>query len=276
MTDANALRPGTRTAEVNGAQIAYEVAGSGHPVVLLHAGIGDRRMWDDQIAAFTERFTVIRYDARGFGNTIKPSHPFSPHEDLVGLLDHLGLDRAHLVGVSMGSHTAIDAAVAAPERVSALIAVGARTGVPPTEVLRQGWAKVNELYDAGDVAGAVELELRMWVDGPNRSPDAVDPAVREKVRLMNAALFARDDTEGEERPLEPAAATRLGEIRAPTLVVVGDQDVPDVLAAANVLTSGVPGARKAVIPDAAHVPNMERPAAFNRLVLEFLTGLNGG
>ncbi len=273
MSNAETLQLRTDTAEVNGARIAYDIAGNGRPVVLLHAGIGDRRMWDDQIAAFAERFTVIRYDARGFGDTIKPPAPFSPHADLIGLLNHLGIAQAHLVGVSLGSHTAIDAAVAAPERVSALVAVGARTGVPPTEVLRRGWEQVDELYEAGDVAGAVELELRMWVDGPNRGPDAVDPAVREKVRDMNAALFARDDTEGEEIRLEPPAAGRLGELRVPTLVVVGDQDVPDVLAAANVLTSGIPGARKAVIPDAAHVPNMERPKVFNRLVLELLMGL---
>ncbi len=138
MSQADTLRPETRYVEVNGARIAYDVAGSGHPVVLLHAGIGDRRMWDDQISAFSERFTVIRYDARGFGDTIKPPAPFSPHVDLISLLDDLGIAQAHLIGVSMGSHTAIDAAVAAPERVSALVAVGARTGVPPTEVLRRG------------------------------------------------------------------------------------------------------------------------------------------
>lgn len=130
MPHIDTLRPETKYAEVNGARIAYDVAGSGHPVVLLHAGIGDRRMWDDQISAFAERFTVIRYDARGFGGTIKPPAPFSPYADLISLLDDLGIAQAHLVGVSMGSHTAINAAVAAPERVSALVTVGARTGVP--------------------------------------------------------------------------------------------------------------------------------------------------
>ena len=115
----------------------------------------------------------------------------------------------------------------------------------------------------------------MWVDGPNRGPGAVEPAVREKVREMNAALFARDDTEGEEIPLEPPAESRLGEIRVPTLIVVGDQDVPDVLAAASLLAASIPCASKAVIPDAAHVPNMERPKAFNRLVLDFLAELDG-
>src|SRR5215210_3996077 len=107
-------------ADVDGAQIAYDVAGSGPPVLLLHAGIGDRRMWDAQVPAFAEHFTVIRFDARGFGETRKPNAPFAPYADAIALLDHLAISRAHFVGVSMGSQTAIEAAIAAPERVSAL------------------------------------------------------------------------------------------------------------------------------------------------------------
>ena len=106
-------------ATVNGARIAYDVAGSGPAVLLLHAGIGDRRMWDAQVPAFAEHFTVIRFDARGFGETRKPDAPFAPYADAIALLDHLGISRAHVVGVSMGSQTAIEAAIAAPERVSA-------------------------------------------------------------------------------------------------------------------------------------------------------------
>src|SRR5829696_5969874 len=106
-------------AEVNGAPIAYDVAGSGPPVLLLHAGLGDRRMWDAQVPGFAEHFTVVRFDARGFGETRKPDVPFSPYADAMELLDHLGISRAHLIGVSMGSQTAIEAAIAAPERVSA-------------------------------------------------------------------------------------------------------------------------------------------------------------
>src|SRR5688572_17623 len=183
-------------AEINGAQIAYDIAGSGPAVLLLHAGIGDRRMWDAQVAAFAEHFTVVRFDARGFGETRMPAAPFTPHADAIGLLDHLGISRAHLVGVSMGSQTAIEAAIAAPERVSALVAVAARTGTPVSAALRAGWDRVDELYEAGDIAGAVEYELRMWVDGPDRGPDVVDPEMRERVRDMNAALFTRDDEAG--------------------------------------------------------------------------------
>src|SRR5215212_391991 len=129
MPQSNALA-GNGMAAVNGARIAYDVAGSGPAVLLLHAGIGDRRMWDAQVPAFAEHFTMIRCDARGFGETRKPDAPFAPYADAIGVLDHLGISRAHFIGVSMGSQTAIEAAVGAPERVSALVAVAARTGTP--------------------------------------------------------------------------------------------------------------------------------------------------
>jgi pimeloyl-ACP methyl ester carboxylesterase len=170
----------------------------------------------------------------------------------------------------MGSQTAIEVAIAAPERVSSLVAVAARTGTPVSSALRAGWERVEELYEAGDIAGAVEYELRMWVDGPDRGPDAVDPEMRERVREMNAALFTRDDDAGEELPLDPPADERLAEISAPTLIVYGDKDVMDVRQAAGPLAGAIPGARLAVIPDAAHLPLMERPEVFNEIVLEFL------
>ena len=260
-------------ATLNGAEIAYDVAGSGPPVLLLHAGLGDRRMWDDQVRAFAKHFTVVRFDARGFGETRKPDAPFAPYADAIALLDHLGFSRAHFIGVSMGSQTAIEAAIAAPERVSALIAVAARTGMPVSPALRAGWDRVNELEEAGDIPDAVEYELRMWVDGPDRGVDAVDPEMRERVRDMNAALFARDDDAGEEIPLDPPAAERLAEISAPTLILHGDKDVMDVRLAAGHLAATIPGARLAIIPDAAHLPQMERPELFNEIVLGFLLGL---
>ncbi len=273
MAESN-IRTQDGVAEVNGARIAYDVAGSGPPVLLLHAGIGDRRMWDAQIPAFAEHFTVVRFDARGFGETRKPPVPFSPSGDAIGLLDHLGITRAHVVGVSMGSQTAIETAIAAPQRVSALVAVAARTGTPVSATLRAGWEHVNELEEAGDIPGAVEYELRMWVDGPDRGPDAVDPQVRERVREMNAALFARDDWEGEEIPLDPPAADRLAEIATPTLILYGDKDVMDVRDAAGPLAAAIPSAQMAVIPDAAHLPQMERPDIFNEIVLRFLLGVS--
>jgi len=274
-TQATVVAPGSGTVEVDGARLWYEATGRGYPLVLLHAGIADARMWDDQVATFAERYTVVRYDARGFGRSDPPVGPFSPRADLAGLLAALGIPRAHLVGCSMGGTVALDTTLERPDLVSALVVCGSTpSGYPRDETLVKGWEAVDEAFEAGDVAHAVELELRMWVDGPNRGPDAVAPAVREKVRDMDAALFAMPDT-GEPQKLDPPAMERLGDIRVPTLVLVGDQDQPSTVAAAELLAERIPNARQAVIRDTAHLPNMERAAAFNRLVLDFLAKVDG-
>jgi len=268
--------PQTKWATIGDAEIAYDIVGSGHPLVLLHAGIGDRRMWDDQLDAFSAAYSVIRYDARGFGETRRPPSTYHAWRDVIDLLDHLGLERAHLIGASMGSHTALDAAVAAPDRVSALVAVSARMGQPVSPGLRAGWGAVDELIEAGDIDGANEYELRMWVDGPNRGPDAVPKAVRERVGEMNRALLVRDDTVDNEQEPDPPTETGLSRIACPTLVVWGDQDVADVLVAGPRLADTIPGARSVVISDTAHLPNMERPDEFNRIVLDFLARVSTG
>ncbi len=123
------------------------------------------------------------------------------------------------------------------------------------------------------MAGAVELELRMWVDGPNRTPEQVDRAVRERVREMDAALFAVPDM-AEPQRLDPPAVDWLGEVHVPTLLIVGDQDQPNTLAAVDTMAVGIPGARKIVVPGAAHMVNMERPDAFTPAVLDFLAGVD--
>lgn len=259
---------------VGDASIGYDVSGTGHPVLLLHAGIADRRMWDDQIEPFSEHFTVIRYDARGFGETRRPPTVFRSYQDAIALLDHLGLEQAHVIGASMGAQTALDLAVSAPDRVSAVVPVSARTGVPASDALRAGWQAVDDLFEAGDIDGANELELRMWVDGPNRGPDAVAASVRERVREMNGALLIRDDTEDNEQELEQSTEDGLGRISAPTFVVWGDQDVAGVLEAGPKLTAAIPGARSVVIPGTAHLPSMEKSDDFNRLVIEFLRSVS--
>ncbi len=136
-------------------------------------------------------------------------------------------------------------------------------------VLATGGNAVDAAVAAAEVAEAVELELRMWVDGPRRTPDQVDPTVRERVREMDAALFAAPD-EGEPEALDPPAVDRLGEVRAPTLVVTGDLDDPNIVRAGAALAAGIPGAARAVLAGTAHLPNLERPRAFNRRVLAFL------
>lgn len=261
-------------AEIDGARLYYELAGAGHPLVLMHAGIADSRMWDDQWDTFAQRYTVLRYDLRGMGRSPMPAGPFAHHEDLRGLLSYLGLGSAYLVGASMGGMTAIDFTLTYPHMVDALVAVDARiSGNAPPESLIQAWEEVDQVVERGDVAGAVELELRMWVDGPRRQPAQIDPTVRERVREMNANNFAVYSEAGIQQPLEPPALGRLGEIGVPTLVIAGAEDQPHVLASADLLEAGIPGARKVVLPDTAHVPSMERPEEFNCLLLDFLESL---
>jgi pimeloyl-ACP methyl ester carboxylesterase len=266
------MTPTTGTADANGATLYYEVAGEGGPLVLVHAGIADGRMWDAQMDAFSRRYRVIRPDMRGFGRSPMVAGPYSHHADLRALLDALEVGRAAFVGCSMGGATVIDFALENPERVEALVLVGSAVGgfefdeEPPKE-----WDELVAADEAGDLERVSELEVRMWVDGPRRGPDAVDPGVRDLVREMNLIALKNEALQlGEESEPHTPSATRLSQIQAPTLVLVGDEDRPRTLAAADLLERDLPNARKTVVPGTAHLPNMERPQEFDRLVLDFL------
>jgi pimeloyl-ACP methyl ester carboxylesterase len=204
-----------------------------------------------------------------------PPGTYSHVEDLHEMLSHLGVERAHLLGASLGGQMATSFTVQHPERVSALITVGSGVGGRPMaeEAARQSDA-IDEVWESGRTEEAIELEIRMWVDGPRRSAEQVDPAVREEIRRMMRENLA---SEGEGQPAQYAGKPtieRLAEISVPALVVVGAEDVNDKLVVADLLAQRIRGARKAVIAGAAHVPNMEQPGEFNRLVLEFLGSVN--
>ena len=264
--------PESGFAEVNGASLYYETLGEGEPLALMHAGIADGRMWDEQFEAFAEHYRVIRYDRRGFGRSAMVDGPYSHHDDLGGLLDHLGIERASFVGCSMGGGAAVDFALRHPERVRALVLVGsAVSGVESDEAPPEEWDELVAADEAGDLERVSELEVRIWVDGPHRGPEEVDPAVRDLVREMNLIALKNEDSGlGEERPPDPPAAKRLADIQAPTLLVVGDLDRPEIGARADLLERSIPHATKVIIPGTAHIPNMEKPGEFNRMVLWFL------
>jgi 3-oxoadipate enol-lactonase len=266
---------------VNGARLAYEVAGAGQPLILVHAGIVDRRMWDDQFAAFAERYRVVRYDQRGFGESDYPPEAFSPVEDLAGLLRALGLSDAAVVGVSMGGRAAVELALAHPELVRALVAVATGPGgwTPPEE-LRADFSRLDAAFAARDIPRQIEEDLRMWVDGPTRTPEQVDPQVRERVRQMDARAYEiqwhdGEPIEAEDRWPDPPAVERLGDIHVPTLVIAGALDKPDTNAGTEVLARGIPGARRVVMARTAHLPPVECPDEFNQMVLEFLQSALG-
>jgi 3-oxoadipate enol-lactonase len=260
---------------VDGGRIYYESIGQGQPVVLLHAGIAHLRMWDDQIPALAERFRAIRYDLRGFGRSSLPSASFSHVADLLAVLDTLGLERAHLLGCSKGAGLCLDFALAHPDRVRSLVLVaGAPSGFEGTAGPPRQWEETVAAFKAGDFERAAELETQIWLDGASRTPDQLDSALRDRVRAMDRqALEHEAENSAHEQPEAPNAVERLGEVRVPVLVLVGDLDDPDLLAAGRLMAERLPSAQYAVIRGTAHLPNLEQPAEFNRLVLDFLTGL---
>jgi 3-oxoadipate enol-lactonase len=242
--------------------------------VLLHAGIANLRMWDPQMAAFAERYRVVRYDTRGFGDTTSEDVAFSNRQDLLELLDHLGIAQAHLVGCSRGGMIALDFALEHPECVRSLVAVASGPGGLDAKVgddLKALWSEMERLEEAKDWEPLTELEVRLWVDGPGQPVDRVAPALRESVRGWILDSYRRHGQEKTEpQALQPPAVGRLSEIRVPTLVIMGDLDNDASLAASEALVDGVAGARRVVFRGAAHLPNLEQPERFTRVVLDFL------
>lgn len=270
---------GARFVEVGQARLYVQRAGAGEAVVFLHAGIADTRMWEPQWMPLRAGYEVIRFDRRGFGRTTSAPVPHAPEDDLRALLDALGVEAAHLVGCSMGSRTALDFTLAHPERVLSLTMVapgiqGFDPGLSPTPAEVALVADLDAAVAAGDTEAINRLEIRYWVDGLDRPEGAAGAEVIALALDMNRRALALEASKGEGLPPARPAAGRLAEVRAPTLVVVGDADSPDTRAAAEALLAGINGARLLPIPNAGHLPNLERPEVFNPGLLAFLASIS--
>lgn len=259
--------------DLPGVRIAYDMAGTGTPLIFLHGGLLDRRQWDAQFAFFATRCYAIRYDMRGAGDseTTPCAEPFTHHEDLFRFLHALKISRASLVGLSNYA-VALDFAIAYPGLVEKLIL--ASPGLRGYE-FRDNWvtSKFNVMIGAlgqQNLSGAVEVFLTMWVDGPHRPPDEVSPVVRDQVRQMVTRAFRLSRLAPNCKGLEPPAAGRLSEVNTPTLVIVGEKDARDILAIGQMIHEGVRGSQLACVRDAGHTLPMEKPDEFNRLVEDFL------
>ena len=259
--------PPAGTANVNGTRLYYETAGSGPPVVLLHGGNLDSRMWDDQLPFLAKSFTVTRYDIRPYGRSALTEKGFSSVDDLAALMDVLGITRASLVGLSLGGRIAIDFALTHPDRVDKLVLMGPGLSGFPFNQKDEAVQAMMARARTGDARGAMEL----WLQHPMMAPAMARPTLAARIRpiAMDNARIWTNLAVGERVP-NPPAIKRLGEIRAPTLVIVGERDVPDIQQIVTLIGAGVRGARTQVVPGAAHLPNLEDPALVNRLLGEFL------
>lgn len=253
--------------------IAYDRAGprSSTPVVLVHAGVADRRMWDAIWPALTSRHDAIRLDLRGYGDsTERPTRLLSPREDVLAVLDVEAVARCHVVGASFGAGVAVEVALARPDRVATLLLAAPGGSLIPevTDDLRSFAAEENLALDQGDHAAAAETNVRWWVDGPGGSVDRVDPGVRRLVADMQHRAFelTADWDDVEESELDPPALDRLGSIAVPTLALLGDLDLAAVRLAAERVVRDVRGARMLLWTGVAHLPSLERPDEFLRLL----------
>ncbi len=255
-------------AEVNGTKFYYEARGKGPAVVLVHGGLVDSRLWDDQMGPLSKSFRVVRYDLRGFGRSAAAAEPFSHLEDLRGLLDFLKIEKATLVGLSLGGIIAADFALEHPARVERLVLVGPGLRGDKQPPPKDAVAAIEAMSRGAEAFAEANMKRELYA--------AVRPGTAAHARLRQMALdnfkalstFRPGFLKYPERP----TAERLADIKAPTLIIIGSRDGQNLLNIADTLAQGIPGARKVVIDGPSHHPPVETPAEFNRALLDFLEG----
>jgi pimeloyl-ACP methyl ester carboxylesterase len=263
--------------EFDGGTLAWESSGAGPGVLFLHPGLWDSRVWDEQFGVFSRTYRVVRYDFRGYGRSSRPEpgKPYSHVSDLAAVMDAAGVERAVLIGNSMGGGVAVDFALTHPARVSALVlASPALSGFEGTQDEEAAWEaafadverQIDEAVTLGDLEGAQELRLR-WLWAPLGTDDPAGSRIRQ-IAFENLQELTMD--ESGETGIDPPAAGRLGEIEVPTLVLPADHDPPWHERICEVLGEGIRGARLVRIPETDHVIPLRRPQEFNREILGFL------
>nr|BBH95442.1 putative 2-succinyl-6-hydroxy-2,4-cyclohexadiene-1-carboxylate synthase [Thermogemmatispora argillosa] len=266
------LQPEWGFIEARGTRLYYEVAGRGHPLVLLHGGLLDHRVWDPQFMEFARHYEVVRYDLRGFGRSAMGSVEYSDVRDLYDVLNDLAIDRAYLLGLSQGGQVAIDFTLTYPEMVDALILAAANISgydnyMP--ETLERG-----ERIAAAARAKDKEQLYELWANDPAMPHEDEYPEAAQRYReLLRDYSFVHYLNPVPSQQLNPPALQRLADIRQPTLILIGDADSLELQAQADLLEAGIIDAKKVVIRGARHMLNLERPETFNRAVLTFLRSL---
>lgn len=256
-------------AHVAGTRLAYEVIGTGPSLVLIHGFALDTRMWDDQIAALAQRYQIIRYDMRGFGRSALPDGtPYTPAADLKALLEYLGLGRATILGLSLGGGVALTFALSYPEATRSLILVDA---------MIDGWdwssawnEQAGAVWTAGKESGVARAKER-WLALPLFQPARQQPDIARLLsRMVSDYSGWHWHNDDPQQPPHPPTILRLGSIGAPTLILVGERDVPDFRAMADTLKRGVAHSQHIILPGVGHLSNMEDSTQFNAIVRRFL------
>lgn len=265
----------TRFAASDGARVAYDTTGEGPDILLIHAGVTDRHMWDEVVPLLSSDFRVTRYDMRGFGETEEVEESeWAPRRDLIAVMDAAGIEQAAVVGVSMGGGTAINAVLENPNRFTALAAVNPGLGgfdYQPDEWEDAIEDRINEAYKAEQWNELADLEMDMWLAGPHRTVKDMDRDVVDRMRTWLLASYAKPSPWSRAMKMDDPANDRLGEISIPTLAILGELDVASMGGVVERIAAAVPDGSK-VTMSTAHLPPLEQPAEFAAILRDFLTG----
>jgi pimeloyl-ACP methyl ester carboxylesterase len=276
-TSASEPKIETGFAEVNGTRLYYEVAGTGDSIVLIHGNFGDRRYYDGQFDALARLHRVLRYDIRGYGNSMRPEEgiPYSDFEDLEALMAHLDIDRAHIAGFSMGSAIAVDFCLAFPDRCSSLIAIGPwfyGYDSPLAQALFQDFGRIS----AAAVSGGREAALGQLLAATWWYPEKVPPRAFGRVKAIWSDYdFWHFRNPDPRRFLAPPAAEQLGRITVPALIITAEYDLDACRAVAQQMDAGIPDSTTVDLAGATHFMFIEEPEVVNAAMLDFLVDTAG-
>ncbi len=267
----------SQTVSVDNGSLYVESAGEGIPIVLIHAGYLDRRMWDGQFEMLARSYRVIRYDVRGYGDSSEPDGKYSDSRDLKRIYDSMRLTKATLIGVSNGGRIALDFAVEYSESVSALVLMDSGvSGYKPENAEEehiwdqyQGYEiKYNRMIKEGNFRGAAAIDVDLWTN-------QVTNKVREKLMSIaedNARKSANYEPNLQIYP-QPPAFERLSSLKMPVLILAGSKDLPGSILQCKRINRLIQGSELKVMEGADHIPSLSKPEEFNSMVLEFLEGV---
>ena len=246
-------------------KLYYQVRGEGHPVVLIHGGSTHVGMWDDQFDVLARHYKVVRYDVRGYGRSSSSQVGHSQWHDLRKLLEHLGIERTHIVGLSLGGRIAVDFALEDPEKVAHLVLAG--PGLSGWQFEPAEWInEVRAAREAGDKRAATEA----WLRSPYLTAIMENPELAERIRQISYDTEHSWVQNSRAVQLIPPAVERLSELKAPALLILGSRDANDAHRIVDLIAGNAPNAQKIIVEGAGHMVNMERPEEFNRAILDFL------
>jgi pimeloyl-ACP methyl ester carboxylesterase len=255
----------------NMALIAFDKVGAGKPVLFLHSGLADRKMWQPQLAEFAQRYTCYAIDLPGYGKSSSPSEPFSYPVEIAQFIQGTIGAPAALVGSSFGATQAFLTGLAAPQWTGPLVLASSAVLRPetPSPGLEAVWTEADAAWDRGEHDRANEIEIEGWVDGEGRREGKAAADVREYFLRVNRSIWERHSANPlpDELPRPEIEPERIPQ---PVLLIDGPYDFPDVLESNKVLLGRVPNAQYVSVADSAHFPSYEQPDLFNRVVLEFL------